>query len=210
ITRHHPGLIMILIEILQIGGAGWTKLTLISSYGGCIELITSKNLDKVVLGSVLLVQAVFKIAEFGFARSLQPRGLTETLCGSPLHMAPEIILGRHPEASSQDDCLPFILYDDTSGPGASIPSFIDRLNEICFIYRPVFPLSVHRSFCFWTLRKCSRGFGGEKNIRYAGQRKRLSRIHVVMRCTHPTVQSAAQTSLQQVESVKSDILSLIF
>ncbi|XP_026414314.1 serine/threonine-protein kinase ATG1c-like isoform X2 [Papaver somniferum] len=175
-------------------------------------------------------QAVLKIADFGFARSLQPRGLAETLCGSPLYMAPEIMqfqkydakadlwsvgvilyqlvigktpftgnnqiqllqnimkskelqfppdtkelssdltdlcrkllrrdpverltfeeffghlflsthkckepsrteprtkvvnavaecrLGRHPEASSQDDCLPFVLDDDTSGPDAS-------------------------------------------------------------------------------------------
>ncbi|KAL5709451.1 non-specific serine/threonine protein kinase [Ranunculus cassubicifolius] len=36
-------------------------------------------------------QSVLKIADFGFARSLQPRGLAETLCGSPLYMAPEIM-----------------------------------------------------------------------------------------------------------------------
>ncbi|KFK36682.1 hypothetical protein AALP_AA4G155800 [Arabis alpina] len=35
--------------------------------------------------------AQLKIADFGFARSLQPRGLAETLCGSPLYMAPEIM-----------------------------------------------------------------------------------------------------------------------
>ncbi|ESQ52429.1 hypothetical protein EUTSA_v100163911mg, partial [Eutrema salsugineum] len=35
--------------------------------------------------------ADLKIADFGFARSLQPRGLAETLCGSPLYMAPEIM-----------------------------------------------------------------------------------------------------------------------
>lgn len=35
--------------------------------------------------------AALKIADFGFARSLQPRGLAETLCGSPLYMAPEIM-----------------------------------------------------------------------------------------------------------------------
>ncbi|PNH09468.1 Serine/threonine-protein kinase atg1 [Tetrabaena socialis] len=32
-----------------------------------------------------------KIADFGFARSLQPAGLAETLCGSPLYMAPEVL-----------------------------------------------------------------------------------------------------------------------
>ncbi|KAL7169826.1 hypothetical protein ACSBR2_034794 [Camellia fascicularis] len=35
--------------------------------------------------------AVLKIADFGFARTLQPLGLAETLCGSPLYMAPEIM-----------------------------------------------------------------------------------------------------------------------
>ncbi|KAL5991708.1 hypothetical protein ACLOJK_012618 [Asimina triloba] len=35
--------------------------------------------------------SLLKIADFGFARSLQPRGLAETLCGSPLYMAPEIM-----------------------------------------------------------------------------------------------------------------------
>ncbi|KAI3912518.1 hypothetical protein MKW98_020980 [Papaver atlanticum] len=187
-------------------------------------------------------QAVLKIADFGFARSLQPRGLAETLCGSPLYMAPEIMqfqkydakadlwsvgvilyqlvigktpftgnnqiqllqnimkskelqfppdikelssdctdlcrkllrrdpverltfeeffghlflsthkckessrteprtkvvnvvaecrLGRHPEASSQDDCLPFILDDDTSGPDAS-PSHPSLIGSMRF------------------------------------------------------------------------------
>ncbi|CAK9185374.1 unnamed protein product [Ilex paraguariensis] len=35
--------------------------------------------------------SILKIADFGFARSLQPRGLAETICGSPLYMAPEIM-----------------------------------------------------------------------------------------------------------------------
>jgi serine/threonine-protein kinase ULK2 len=34
---------------------------------------------------------VLKIADFGFARHLQSTSLAETLCGSPLYMAPEIL-----------------------------------------------------------------------------------------------------------------------
>lgn len=34
---------------------------------------------------------VLKIADFGFARALQPAGMAETLCGSPLYMAPEVL-----------------------------------------------------------------------------------------------------------------------
>jgi len=36
-------------------------------------------------------QFVLKIADFGFARHLQSASLAETLCGSPLYMAPEIL-----------------------------------------------------------------------------------------------------------------------
>ncbi|KAK9075900.1 hypothetical protein SSX86_004230 [Deinandra increscens subsp. villosa] len=35
--------------------------------------------------------STLKIADFGFARSLHPRDVAETLCGSPLYMAPEIM-----------------------------------------------------------------------------------------------------------------------
>ncbi|THG13916.1 hypothetical protein TEA_016071 [Camellia sinensis var. sinensis] len=53
------------------------------------------KLSALNLGNLLLStntdNAVLKIADFGFARSLQPRGLAETLCGSPLYMAPEIM-----------------------------------------------------------------------------------------------------------------------
>ena len=36
-------------------------------------------------------ELVIKIADFGFARYVEPSDLAETLCGSPLYMAPEIL-----------------------------------------------------------------------------------------------------------------------
>lgn len=35
-----------------------------------------------------------KIADFGFARALEPARLANTLCGSPLYMAPEVLSER--------------------------------------------------------------------------------------------------------------------
>ena len=39
-------------------------------------------------------ETVLKIADFGFARFLKPADLAETLCGSPMYMAPEIQFGQ--------------------------------------------------------------------------------------------------------------------
>jgi serine/threonine protein kinase len=36
-----------------------------------------------------------KIADFGFARFLQDGVMAATLCGSPLYMAPEVIMSQH-------------------------------------------------------------------------------------------------------------------
>jgi serine/threonine-protein kinase ULK2 len=56
---------------------------------------------------------VLKIADFGFARALQPQGLAETLCGSPLYMAPEVGTFVFPSFLSSFqflNCLPLICF----------------------------------------------------------------------------------------------------
>ena len=40
-----------------------------------------------------------KIADFGFARHLGGVDLAETMCGSPLYMAPEILVSRLPRSA---------------------------------------------------------------------------------------------------------------
>ncbi|XP_048501575.1 serine/threonine-protein kinase ATG1a isoform X2 [Beta vulgaris subsp. vulgaris] len=44
------------------------------------------------------VTPLLKIGDFGFARYLTPQGLADTLCGSPLYMAPEIIQNQKYDA----------------------------------------------------------------------------------------------------------------
>ena len=65
-------------------------------------------------------QAVLKIADFGFARDLQPQRMADTLCGSPLYMAPEILQfqkydakARLPEASCEITRLPYFNGDQS-------------------------------------------------------------------------------------------------
>ncbi|KAI3949209.1 hypothetical protein MKW92_041663 [Papaver armeniacum] len=259
IARHHRGRIHLILEYCKGGDlsmhiqrkgkvAEATAKHFMQQLAAGLQILRQNNVIHRDLKpqNLLLTtnddQAVLKIADFGFARSLQPRGLAETLCGSPLYMAPEIMqfqkydakadlwsvgvilyqlvigktpftgnnqiqllqnimkskelqfppdikelssdctdlcrkllrrdpverltfeeffghlflsthkskessrtepktkvvnvvaecrLGRHPEASSQDDCLPFVLDDDTSGPDAS-PSHPSLIGSMRF------------------------------------------------------------------------------
>ncbi|KAL3148333.1 hypothetical protein ABBQ38_013792 [Trebouxia sp. C0009 RCD-2024] len=56
-------------------------------------------------------QAVLKIADFGFARHLQQHQLADTLCGSPLYMAPEILQSHKYDAKADLWSVGTILYE---------------------------------------------------------------------------------------------------
>lgn len=53
---------------------------------------------------------LLKIGDFGFARYLKPQGLADTLCGSPLYMAPEIIQNQKYDAKADLWSVGAILY----------------------------------------------------------------------------------------------------
>lgn len=54
---------------------------------------------------------ILKLADFGFARYLQSAALAETLCGSPLYMAPEILRYEKYDASADLWSLGTVLYE---------------------------------------------------------------------------------------------------
>ncbi|PFH33640.1 hypothetical protein BESB_078560 [Besnoitia besnoiti] len=56
--------------------------------------------QNLLLSSVSPHEATLKIADFGFARSLQPWDLAATVCGSPLYMAPEILQHQYYDAKA--------------------------------------------------------------------------------------------------------------
>ncbi|KAL4529998.1 hypothetical protein Ndes2437B_g08473 [Nannochloris sp. 'desiccata'] len=56
-----------------------------------------------------------KIADFGFARALGPHLMAETLCGSPLYMAPEILLSQKYDAKADLWSVGTILYEALAG-----------------------------------------------------------------------------------------------
>ncbi|OMP06301.1 hypothetical protein CCACVL1_01634, partial [Corchorus capsularis] len=56
-----------------------------------------------------------KIGDFGFARSLRPLDLADTLCGSPLYMAPEIIQNQKYDAKADLWSVGAILFQLVTG-----------------------------------------------------------------------------------------------
>ncbi|XP_062154872.1 serine/threonine-protein kinase ATG1a isoform X3 [Alnus glutinosa] len=58
---------------------------------------------------------LLKIGDFGFARSLMPQGLADTLCGSPLYMAPEIIQNQKYDAKADLWSVGAILFQLVTG-----------------------------------------------------------------------------------------------
>ncbi|XP_061996304.1 serine/threonine-protein kinase ATG1a [Rosa rugosa] len=58
---------------------------------------------------------LLKIGDFGFARSVTPQDLADTLCGSPLYMAPEIILNQKYDAKADLWSVGAILYQLVTG-----------------------------------------------------------------------------------------------
>lgn len=61
------------------------------------------------------VTPILKIGDFGFARSLTPQDLADTLCGSPLYMAPEIIQNHKYDAKADLWSVGAILFQLVTG-----------------------------------------------------------------------------------------------
>nr|XP_009930814.1 PREDICTED: serine/threonine-protein kinase ULK1 [Opisthocomus hoazin] len=56
-----------------------------------------------------------KIADFGFARYLQNNMMAATLCGSPMYMAPEVIMSQHYDAKADLWSIGTIIYQCLTG-----------------------------------------------------------------------------------------------
>ncbi|XP_063310453.1 serine/threonine-protein kinase ULK1 isoform X3 [Pelobates fuscus] len=56
-----------------------------------------------------------KIADFGFARHLQYNMMAATICGSPMYMAPEVILSQHYDAKADLWSIGTIIYQCLTG-----------------------------------------------------------------------------------------------
>eukprot|EP01095_Lingulamoeba_sp_RSL-Kostka_P007097 TRINITY_DN2239_c2_g2_i2.p1 TRINITY_DN2239_c2_g2~~TRINITY_DN2239_c2_g2_i2.p1 ORF type:complete len:665 (+),score=211.62 TRINITY_DN2239_c2_g2_i2:118-2112(+) len=83
-----------------------------------------------------------KIADFGFARSIDKSGLAETLCGSPLYMAPEIL--RLNSYSSKADLwsVGCIMYEMIFGePPLNVKTQIELFEKVISNDKIVIPMT---------------------------------------------------------------------
>eukprot|EP00536_Pseudo-nitzschia_multiseries_P004754 jgi/Psemu1/188905/e_gw1.82.123.1 len=72
-----------------------------------------------------------KIADFGFARHLQTASMAETLCGSPLYMAPEILQHHRYDAKADLWSVGTVLFEMIAGrPPYNGENHIDLLRNI--------------------------------------------------------------------------------
>ncbi|XP_024130994.1 serine/threonine-protein kinase ULK1a isoform X1 [Oryzias melastigma] len=61
------------------------------------------------------ISASIKIADFGFARHLQTNMMAATLCGSPMYMAPEVIMSQNYDAKADLWSIGTIVYQCLTG-----------------------------------------------------------------------------------------------
>ncbi|KAK9279633.1 hypothetical protein L1049_013312 [Liquidambar formosana] len=86
-----------------------------------LQVLNEKNLihrdlkPQNLLLSTKETTPLLKIGDFGFARSLKPQGLADTLCGSPLYMAPEIIRSLKYDAKADLWSVGAILFQLVTG-----------------------------------------------------------------------------------------------
>lgn len=74
---------------------------------------------------------MLKLADFGFARYLQTSSMAETLCGSPLYMAPEILRYEKYDAKADLWSVGAVLYEMAVGkPPFKAPNHVELLRRI--------------------------------------------------------------------------------
>lgn len=83
-----------------------------------------------------------KIADFGFARFLHGEMMAATLCGSPMYMAPEVIMSKSYDAKADLWSIGTITYQCLTGKApfhASNPQNLRRLYETTKVLKPSIP-----------------------------------------------------------------------
>ena len=93
--------------------------------------VLSASEDSLIPAAGLASLPMLKLADFGFARVLPATSLAETLCGSPLYMAPEILRYEKYDAKADLWSVGTVLYEMVSGkPPFRASNHVELLRKI--------------------------------------------------------------------------------
>ncbi len=93
--------------------------------------ILTASQDSLIPAAGLLSLPMLKLADFGFARVLPSTTLAETLCGSPLYMAPEILRYERYDAKADLWSVGTVLYEMVCGrPPFRASNHVELLRKI--------------------------------------------------------------------------------
>ncbi|VEL20327.1 unnamed protein product [Protopolystoma xenopodis] len=84
----------------------------------------------------------FKLADFGFARFLQDGMMAVTMCGSPMYMAPEVLMNHKYDALADIWSMGIIVYQCLTGKApfyANTPEALKNIYEKTPLLRPKIP-----------------------------------------------------------------------
>jgi serine/threonine-protein kinase ULK/ATG1 len=94
-------------------------------------LIMGPSVKSLVPAAGIASLPMLKLADFGFARSLPSTSLAETLCGSPLYMAPEILRYEKYDAKADLWSVGTVLYEMVTGkPPFRAANHVELLRKI--------------------------------------------------------------------------------
>lgn len=94
-------------------------------------LLMVSSVESLVPAAGLSSLPLLKLADFGFARSLPSTSLAETLCGSPLYMAPEILRYEKYDAKADLWSVGTVMYEMVTGkPPFRAANHVELLRKI--------------------------------------------------------------------------------
>ena len=96
-----------------------------------VKHVLSASHDSLTPAAGLASLPMLKLADFGFARVLPSTSLAETLCGSPLYMAPEILRYERYDATADLWSVGTVLYEMVTGrPPFRASNHVELLRKI--------------------------------------------------------------------------------
>lgn len=94
-------------------------------------LLMTPSVESLIPAAGLPSLPMLKLADFGFARSLPSTSLAETLCGSPLYMAPEILRYEKYDAKADLWSVGTVMYEMVTGkPPFRAANHVELLRKI--------------------------------------------------------------------------------